>query len=282
MAIDYTKEYDNRARVPEHPQIFARWEAEGAAYRAASPKAELGISYGPSPRQTIDFFPGRDAGADAPLAMFIHGGWWRSLSPASFSQMAKGVNAHGVSVAVVGYDLAPTVSIAQITEQMRAAALYLWRAHKKHFVAYGHSAGGHLSACLVATDWQTLDPKAPSDLVPAGYGISGVYDTGKLLTTPLNADLKLTEQTARECSPLFWPVPSGRTFDAVVGGIESSEFLRQSKDFAEAWGQDNVETRYEAIDGANHFTVLDPLTDANSAMTKRIVELARQTAAMAP
>lgn len=282
MAIDYTKEYDNRARVPEHPQIFARWEAEGAAYRAASPKAELGISYGPSPRQTIDFFPGRDASADAPLAMFIHGGWWRSLSPASFSQMAKGVNAHGVSVAVVGYDLAPTVSIAQITEQMRAAALYLWRAHKKHFVAYGHSAGGHLSACLVATDWQTLDPKAPSDLVPAGYGISGVYDTGKLLTTPLNADLKLTEQTARECSPLFWPVPSGRTFDAVVGGIESSEFLRQSKDFAEAWGQDNVETRYEAIDGANHFTVLDPLTDANSAMTKRIVELARQTAAMAP
>jgi len=279
MAVDYTQEYDNRARVPEHPQIFARWEADGAAYRAASPKAELGISYGPSPRQTIDFFPGRDAGADAPLAMFIHGGWWRSLSPASFSQMAKGVNAHGVSVAVVGYDLAPQVSIAQITEQMRAAALHLWRAHKKHFIAYGHSAGGHLSACLVATDWETLDPKAPTDLVPAGYGISGVYDTTKLLTTPLNTDLKLTEQTARECSPLFWPVPSGRTFDAVVGGIESSEFLRQSKDFAEAWRQDNVATRYEAIAAANHFTVLDPLTDAGSAMVKRIVELARMVAA---
>jgi len=280
MAVDYTKEYDNRARVPEHPQLFARWEADGAAYRAASPSAELRISYGPSPRQTIDFFPGHNAGADAPLAMFIHGGWWRSLSPASFSQMAKGLNAHGVNVAVVGYDLAPTVSIAQITEQMRAAALFLWREHKKHFVAYGHSAGGHLSACLVATDWETLDPKAPSDLVPAGYGISGVYDTTKLLTTPLNTDLRLTEQTARDCSPLFWPVPSGRSFDAVVGGIESSEFLRQSKDFAEAWRQDNVETRYEAIEGANHFTVLDPLTDADSAMTKRIVELARSIAAV--
>lgn len=280
MAIDYTKEYDNRARVPEHPQIFARWEAEAAAYRKASPNAELGISYGPSPRQTIDFFPGRDAGADGPLAMFIHGGWWRSLSPASFSQMAKGPNAHGVSVAVVGYDLAPQVSIAEITEQMRAASLHLWRAHKKHFIAYGHSAGGHLSACLVATDWEMLDPAVPTDLVPAGYGISGVYDATKLLTTPLNTDLKLTEGTARACSPLFWPVPAGRTFDAVVGGIESSEFLRQSRDFAEAWRQDNVATRYEAIEGANHFTVLDPLTDPDSAMTKRVVELARQTAAL--
>ena len=66
----------------------------------------------------------------------------------------------------------------------------------------------------------------------------------------------------------------------MVGGSESNEFLRQSRDFAEAWRQDNVATRYEAIEGANHFTVLDPLTDPDSAMTKRVVELARQTAAL--
>ena len=90
MPIDYEKEYDNRARVPEHPEIFARWEAETKAYRAAAPGAQLGISYGPSKRQTIDMFPGKGAGADAPLALFIHGGWWRSLDPSMFSQLAKG------------------------------------------------------------------------------------------------------------------------------------------------------------------------------------------------
>jgi arylformamidase len=287
MAIDYEAEYNNRARVKNYMEIFDRWAAEAKAYREARAASggQYGIKFGPSERQTIDFFPAQTGGtqtrdSNAPLAMFIHGGWWRSLSPASFSQMAKGPNAHGVSVAVVGYDLAPQVSIAEITEQMRAASLHLWRAHKKHFIAYGHSAGGHLSACLVATDWEMLDPAVPTDLVPAGYGISGVYDATKLLTTPLNTDLKLTEGTARACSPLFWPVPAGRTFDAVVGGIESSEFLRQSRDFAEAWRQDNVATRYEAIEGANHFTVLDPLTDPDSAMTKRVVELARQTAAL--
>ncbi len=279
MAVDYETEYDNRARVPEHPQIFARWDAEAKAYRDACQGAQIGLQYGPSPRQTIDLFPGKDAGADAPLAMFIHGGWWRALSPVSFSQMAKGPNAHGVTVAVVGYDLTPAVTIPQIIEQLRAASLYLWRLKKQRFVAYGHSAGGHLAACMVATDWKTLEPSAPSDLVPAGYGISGVYDATVVPKISANADIRLDDKTAREVSPLYWRVPAGRVFDAAVGGIESAEFLRQSKDIAEAWRQDNVTTRYEEIAGANHFTAIDPFADPDSTMTKRIVELARQAAA---
>jgi arylformamidase len=279
MPIDYEKEYDNRARVPEHPEIFARWQRETDAYRAAMPGAQLGISYGPSPRQTIDLFPGKDAKAEAPLAMFIHGGWWRALDPKMFSQMARGANAHGVTVAVVGYDLAPHVSIATIIEQMRAAVLKLWHDQRKRVMVYGHSAGGHLTACLVATEWKTLDPTAPNDLVPAGYAISGVFDLAPLTQISINADLKLDEKSAHDASPLYWQVPIGRTLDAVVGGIESPEFLRQSKTIAEVW-TGSAQTRYEAIAGANHFTVLDPLIDANSGMTRRVVELSRQTQAI--
>jgi arylformamidase len=281
MLIDYETEYDNRARVPEHPQIFARWERETTAYRAAAPGAQLGLSYGPSPRQTIDLFPGEGADAKAPLAMFIHGGWWRTLSPAMFSQMAKGPNARGVTVAVVGYDLAPAVSIATIVEQMRAACLHLWRGHNKRILAYGHSAGGHLAACMAATDWTSLAPDAPADLVPAAYAVSGVFDLTPLPRISINADLKLSDETARAASPLYWQVPAGRILDAVVGGIESAEFLRQSKTIAEAWRQGTAHTRYEEIAGANHFTALDPLSDTDSAMTKRVVDMARQTQSMA-
>ena len=92
----------------------------------------------------------------APLAMFIHGGWWRSLDPSMFSQLATGANARGVTVAVAGYDLCPQVFVADIIEQMRAACLYLWRKHAKRIFVYGHSAGGHLAACMVAQDWNTL------------------------------------------------------------------------------------------------------------------------------
>jgi arylformamidase len=277
MTIDYEKEYDNRGRIAEHPQIFARWAAETEAYRKGARGAELGVVYGRSPRQTLDIFP---AGADAPLAMFIHGGWWRSLGPEMFSQMAKGPNAQGITVAVAGYDLCPTCSIGDIIEQTRAAALHLWRRCKKRVMVYGHSAGGHLAACLTATDFKTLSPDAPSDLVPAAYAISGVFDLAPLLQVSQNADLRLDEKTARAWSPIYWRVPAGRSFDAVVGGDESSEFLRQSKIIADAWGK-AAATRYEAIAGKNHFTVVDALTDADSAMTKRVAELARKVAAIA-
>lgn len=271
MTLDLEKEYNNRARVKEHPEIFARWEGEGADYRN-TPGAQLDIPYGSSSRQIIDFFPANDD--NAPLALFIHGGWWRSLSPKSFSQMAKGANAHGVSVAVAGYDLCPQCGIDDIVEQMRAACLFLWRTHRKRITVFGHSAGGHLSACMVATDWSTLAPNAPEDLVPAAYAISGVFDLAPLTKISVNQDLRLTDETAHRLSPLYWDVPDGRVFDAVVGADESSEFLRQSKTIADAWRQDDVVARYEALPG-NHFTVIDPLNDPGSRMTARVVELAR-------
>ena len=282
MAIDYEVEYDNRARVPEHQQIFDRWSAENAAYRATARGAELDIRYGSSERQTMDIFPAADGdAAAAPLAMFIHGGWWRSLDPSMFGQLAAGPNKLGVTVAVAGYDLCPQVTIPIIIEEMRAACLWLWRKYRKRITVYGHSAGGHLAACMVATDWKTLAPDAPADLVPAAYSISGVFDLAPLLQTSVNQDLKLDEKAARDCSPLYWKVPAGRTFDAAVGVLESSEFLRQSKTIAEAWRQDMVDTRYEEIPGANHFTAVDPLSDGHSAMSKRVAELARSVAAMA-
>src|SRR4029078_4737222 len=166
-------------------------------------------------------------GGDGPLALFIHGGYWRSLEPASFSQMARGMNAHGVTVAVSGYDLAPQVSIGQIIEQTQQACLFLGRRFKKRIMVSGHSAGGHLAACMVATDWKVLDGGAPADLAPVGYAICGLNDLAPRLPLAPNADFKLDAVEARRISPLFWPVAKGRVLDAVVGGIESSEFLRQ-------------------------------------------------------
>ena len=193
--IDYEVEYNNRARVPEHAEIFARWNAEAAAYRErmkTEENAELGLAYGTSPRQTVDlFFP--EATGHTPLALFIHGGYWRSLDASTFSHMAAGLNSRGIAVAVAGYDLCPQVTIGQIINQMRTACLFLWRRFGQRLMVYGHSAGGHLAACMVASDWKKLDPKAPADLVPAGYSISGLFDLAPLVHTAMNADLRLDE-----------------------------------------------------------------------------------------
>jgi arylformamidase len=274
--IDYELEYNNRARVPEHPQIFARWAADAAAYRArmkADENAELGLAYGTSARQTVDlFFP--DATGHTPLALFVHGGYWRSLEASTFSHMAAGLNAKGVAVAVAGYDLCPQVTIGQIITQIRTACLFLWRRFGQRLMVYGHSAGGHLAACMLATDWKKFDPKAPADLVPAGYSISGLFDLAPLVHTAMNADLRLDEVEVARVSPLNWPVTPPRAFQAVVGGAESPEFLRQSRSVVDAWRPKGIDARYEEIAGANHFTVLDPLSDPASAMTARCAALA--------
>jgi arylformamidase len=278
MPIDYEAEYNNRARVPEHPEIFARWAREAEDYRAEAMKerrAELGLSYGSSLRQFIDLFSARRA-VTAPLALFIHGGYWRSLDPSLFSHMARGLNAHDVTVAVVGYDLCPEVTIAEIIEQIRHACLFLWLRTGQRMMIYGHSAGGHLAATMLATEWQARYPKAPPDLVPAAYSISGLFDLAPLVSIPMAQDLRLDESEARSVSPLFWPAPKGRPFDAVVGALESSEFLRQSRTIADSWGKAGAQTRYEAIPGTNHFTVIDALADPHSAMVGRLAELARR------
>jgi arylformamidase len=277
MPIDYEVEYNNRARVPEHPQIFERWQRDAAAYRdeaGREGRVELGIRFGSTERQTIDLFAPKGGAANAPLALFIHGGYWRSLDPSMFSHLARGMNAHGVAVAVSGYDLVPQVSIADIVAQTQAACAFLWRKHGKRITISGHSAGGHLAACMLTTDWTKHG--APADLTPAAYAISGLYDLTVLTHLAGNAEFKLTEESAKAISPLFQPAPKGKVLDAVVGGIESSEFLRQSRTIADAWAKDN-RTRYEAIPGMNHFTVCDAMADPASAMTKRLVELAKAT-----
>jgi arylformamidase len=276
--IDWEAEYNNRARVPEHPRIFARWEREAVAYRAEATsegRAEIGTKYGPSPRQTIDLFWGRESDG-VPLALFVHGGYWRSLDPSLFSQMARGMNTRGVTVAICGYDLSPQVSIGEIITQTQNACIYLWRRFGRRLMVSGHSAGGHLAACMVATDWKEIARDVPADLVPTGYVISGLYDLSPLLHLSTNADFKLDEAEARRISPLFWPVAAGRALEAVVGAEESSEFLRQSKIIADGWRERGVQTRYEEIPRANHFTVCDPMTDPGSDMVARMTALAER------
>jgi arylformamidase len=273
-AIDYEAEYNNRARVPEHPEIFARWSRDAAAFRAAhADDAELGLRYGSGTREIVDlFWPA--SGSAAPIALFIHGGYWRSLDPSAFSHLAAGANAHGVAFAAIGYDLCPQVTIAQIVEEVRAAAIFLHRRHGRKMLASGHSAGGHLTACLLATDWQRYAPDLPADLIPAGLSISGLFDLAPLMHTGMNADLRIDQDALPNISPLFWKVEPGRVLDAWVGGDESSEFLRQSREIADVWKRNGVTTRYQPVAGTNHFTVLDALADPQSAMTRRLAELA--------
>ena len=252
------QQYNNRARVPDHPAVMARWKAGSEAARAAHPPERL--AYGAGERERMDWF---DAGPGAPVAVFIHGGYWQALDESWFSFVAPPLLARGVSVAIPTYDLAPQVGLDRIVEQMRMAVEAVAARTDAKPVVTGHSAGGHLSACLLS-----------EGRARAAVAISGVFELEPLIPTSINAALRLDALEARRLSPAEWPAPAGAVLDCVVGGDESAEFLRQSRDMAARWGCDGARTRFDALPGLNHFTVLDPLFDANSTLVRRIAELA--------
>lgn len=258
IRMDAETEYNNRARVPEHPAILARWLRAAAAFRAAMPPET--IPYGPGPREAMDLF--RPRGVERPpVAMFFHGGYWQALDRSAVSHVAAGLVALGVAVAVPSYDLCPAVPLARICAQAEAAAMALHGRLGTAMLVSGHSAGGHLAAWLLA--------RLPPEVVAVALPISGLFWLEPLIPTSINAALGLDGPTARALSPALLPAP-GRPLIAVVGGEESSEFLRQSREFAALWGG-----RAEMLAGLNHFTVLGPLSEPRHPLTMRAAALAR-------
>ena len=269
--VDYEVEYNNRARVPEHPALIEGWQRDAAAWRAAA-RGEWGLRYGAGPRMELDIV----GDGTGPLVLFVHGGYWMALDRSFFTHMARGLNARGATVVIPSYDLCPQVGIGDIVAEIREACAFAWRRFERPLTVAGHSAGGHLAACMLATDWPAVATGLPAGLVRSAYALSGLFDLVPLVSTSMNAALRLTPDEARRLSPVGWTPPRGLTLDAVVGGAESAEYLRQSRDIAEVWGAGGVRTRCEAIDGENHFTVIAPLADPSSAMTRRLAALADQ------
>src|SRR6202008_1316218 len=118
-------------------------------------------------------------------------------------------------------------------------------------VVSGHSAGGHLAACMLATDWPQFESSLPRDLVVAAYAISGLFDLVPLVGTSINKALQLDQATASAASPLLWQAPSRGSLDAVVGENESAEYFRQSNAIVDTWGAAGVATRFGVVAGGN-------------------------------
>ena len=273
-------QYNNRARVPDHAQVMARWAQASALARSGSVGARLDVPYGASAGETLDIFPAVQLAAQpgaepdvqpgAPVLVFIHGGYWRSLDKADHSFIAPSFNADGAAVVVPNYALCPAVSVEHITLQMAAVVAWVWRhaasfgADPSRIALAGHSAGGHLAAMLLCCSWKSVAEDMPAQPLSGALALSGLYDLEPLRHTPmLQADLQLTPSAVARLSPAFFPRPKGAKLHAVVGLDESDEFLRQNRLIRDVWGPTAVPV-CETVPGSNHFTVLNKLADPSS------------------
>ena len=260
------QQYDNRARVPDHASHFLKWAAASAHTRAHAP-CVLDVRYGDGPSETLDVFPTTVPGA--PVLVFIHGGYWRSLDKADHSFVAPSFTADGALVLVPNYALAPAVTLEDITLQLARAVEWAWRHAAEHggdpsrIVVAGHSAGGHLAAMMLSCRWKQLADDLPAQLVQGALSLSGLYDLEPLRHTPfLQADLRLTPASVRRLSPAFFPRPRGKLV-TLVGALESEEFQRQNQLIRDVWGPTAVPV-CATVEGADHFTILRHLADPDS------------------
>ena len=260
-------QYNNRARVPDHAQVMGRWAQASALARSGAPLAKLDLRYGDGAGEMLDVFPAAAPASGAPVLVFIHGGYWRSLDKADHSFVAPAFNAHGALVVVPNYALCPTVSVEHITLQLARALVWVWRHAAQYggdpsrIALAGHSAGGHLATMLLSCRWKELAADMPAQPLAGALSISGLYDLEPLRHTPmLQGDLKLTPTSVARLSPAFFPRPKGAKLYATVGQDESDEFLRQNRLIRDVWGPTAVPV-CETVPGTNHFTVLNRLAD---------------------
>ena len=265
-------EYNIRARHPDHQSVRDGWAAASAKAKASLEWQE-DLRYGKAPRQQLDLFPARITAS--PLLIFIHGGYWRSNEKTNYGFIAAPVIARGGALANINYGLAPETPIGDIIAHARDAVAWLYdnaaagNFDRARIHVAGHSAGGHLAAELVATDWQARG--LPSDVIRGITAISGLFDLAPLIETSINQELGLDADSARQFSPLFRLPRAGAALTVAVGADETDEFLRQSRVYAEQCRAAGHTTDLLCLKACNHYTILSQLADGDAPLTQAVL-----------
>ena len=263
---EFDAQYNPSLALPDAAAPGRHFVATATRARATLP-CVLDVPYGPTLDETLDIFPA--AQANAPVFVFIHGGYWRALSSKEFSGVALGLQARGITTVVINYALCPRVTIDEIVRQTRAALAWTLRNIQHHggdpkrVAIGGHSAGGHLTAMALQTDWAG-DYGLPADPFVAALPFSGLYDIEPLRYSYLQPQIQLDDGIIRRNSPAFLVRPCTTPIWITWGGAESTEFARQSALYHQAWQAAGNASELREVPGADHFTVIGGLEDAHS------------------
>ena len=264
------REYDNRKKVIDAPAWLARFAEASGDTRVEIP-CRLDVAYGTAPGERLDIFPA-DRATPAPIHVFIHGGYWQWLDKKDFSYVARAFVPAGITTVVINYGLIPAVTMAELVRQCRASIAWIVE-HAASFggdaarvTVSGHSAGGHLVAMLMATDWTAFG--LPADVVKAGIGISGLYDLEPISLCYLNDVLRLSREDAHAHSPIHLTPTHAGPLLLPLGAKEGPEYLRQSEEMAAAWRGHGGASEVLELANHDHFSIVWELNDRESPLAR--------------
>jgi arylformamidase len=234
----------------------------------------LDVRFGPTLAEHVDIYP---AGENAPVLIYVHGGFWCLRSSKEFGFVARGPASEGVATVVTNYALCPNVTIDEIVRQTRAAVAWAYENASSfggdpgRIHVAGHSAGGHLVAMLLATDWE-CEYGLPDDIIVGATAISGLFDLTPFPYTFLQPKLQLGFAQVQRNSPILHIPDAAPPLIVAYGEDETDEFKRQSEEFYSAWKTKGLQGERLVLAGKNHYRVIDGFLDAGSPLCSTISE----------
>ena len=272
-------EYNLRPLWPDVPDVIAHRENESAAVRKRIP-GRLNVAYGLAPKQTLDVFPPSNGRAGAPALIYIHGGYWQMSDKDDTTYIAPPFLEAGIAFIPLNYTLAPDAVLDVMVDECRRAVAWIYGnadeigVNPDRLYIAGHSAGGHLTAMLLATDWSSVDPALPVMPFKGACALSGLYDLEPIRLTFLNDVLGLDSEVAARNSPLYLDPVAEIPLILSVGEIETEEFQRHQAELCAAWVAKGLTVEEIPAPGCHHYTIVghfaDPESDLHKAMLKMI------------
>ena len=267
------RQYNNRLHVPDFATYLERWQLLS---RQTEKEFQVikNLSYGSLPREQLDIYPSLQPSSKT--LIFIHGGYWHKLGKEEFQFIARAFREYGVTTVLINYPLAPTASMDQIVASCRKAVRWVFQ----NIAAYngdpgqlfisGYSAGGHLAAMLLATDWKHLNLN--EDVIKGVCTISGLFNLIPILLSDINQVLDMDRETAARNSPVRQMPSTQCPLVIVVGSDETDEFLDQSNEIYDAWKK-IIPAEIIEVQGVNHYSIVETILDPESHLHQAMLGL---------
>ena len=247
--------------------------------RSESVRAEYthtaNLAYGSAPGETLDVFHTGNADANAPVQLFIHGGYWRAMDKRNYSFVAPPFVDRGAVVVVINYDLAPSVTLDEIVEECARSVIWTYRNIQRfggdpsRIFLSGNSAGGHLVGMLIARDW--TDAGLPADVIKGAAPLTGVMDCRPVLDISVNEEVRLDPEMAERQSPVEHPPRVALPLIIAVGGAAPAGWVELSRAYVRVCEKAGLKPRYMEMPGMDHFDISATLGDPESLLTQAII-----------
>ena len=268
------REFNPRVASRNVDERLAAYAATSAVTRARL-DCTLDVRYGPGEKETLDIFPADTP--NAPVHLFIHGGYWRAMDKSDYSFIADVFQPAGATTVIINYDLCPAVTLETIVAQTMRSVAWTWRnvagygGDPSRLYVSGNSAGGHLTAMALAHDWEAEG--LPADIIEGAIPITGVFDCEPVPDITVNELVRLDRETARRLSPLRNPPRRAIPVLVAVGGAEPRLWIEMSKDYAALCREHGLECEYMELPGHDHFDISRAVGDPNSPLSRAMLRM---------